>query len=132
MKELAFRLKNGDDFRKSIEIACNQYNTCVILSAVGSLKEVKIRLAKAKNYYEKIDDYEIVSITGTVSNGKSHIHVSLSNEKGDVIGGHLEYGCKINTTCELIIGILQEYESIRKFDDNTGFDEIEFNKIVEG
>lgn len=132
MKELAFRLKNGDDFRKSIEIVCNQYNTCVILSAVGSLKEVKIRLAKAKDYYEKIDDYEIVSITGTVSNGKSHIHVSLSNEKGDVIGGHLEYGCKINTTCELVIGILQEYESIRKFNDNTGFDEIEFNKIVEG
>lgn len=131
MKELAFRLVFGDDLRESIEKRCKKLNTCFVVSGVGCLKQIKIRLAKAKDYYEKTDDYEIVSLTGTISNGKAHIHISLSDSSGDVIGGHLEYGCIVNTTCEVIIGVLQEYESIRELDKNTGYEEIRFNKIVE-
>lgn len=128
MKELAFRLIKGDDLRKSVEERCKNINTAVVLSGVGCLYHAKFRLAKAIDYFEKDEDYEIVSLNGTVSNGKAHMHISLADEKGNVIGGHLEEGCLINTTCEVVLGILEEYESCRNFDSNTGYDEIEFKK----
>lgn len=130
MKEFATRLKCGDDLLTKIEeIACNNnINTAIILSAVGSISKIKIRLAKAIKYLEVEENFEIVSLTGTVSCGKAHLHISLSDEIGNVIGGHLCSGTIINTTCELVLGILEEYESIRKFDDSTSYNEIEFRK----
>lgn len=130
MKELAFRLEKGADLKASIEQKCLELgiNTAIVLSGVGCVYEAKVRLAKAIDYLESKQDYEIVSLTGTVSNGSCHIHISLSDEKGNVIGGHLEKGCLINTTCELVLGILEEYDSVREFDEKTGYDEIKFIK----
>lgn len=130
MREFALRLTKGDDLRASIEKACleNNFNTAIILSGVGCLYEVRIRLAKALEYMENKEDYEIVSLTGTVSKGKAHIHISLSDDTGKTIGGHLEKGCLVNTTCELVLGVLEEYVSDRSFDQDTGYDEIVFVK----
>lgn len=128
MKELAFRLQKGDDLRSCIEAKCKDINTAVVLSGVGCLYHAYFRLAKAQDYFDSENDYEIVSLTGTICNGEAHIHISLSDDKGKVVGGHLEKGCLINTTCEVVLGILEEYDSCRKFDENTGYDEIEFIK----
>ena len=129
MKELAFRLKKGDDLRACIEEKCKNINTAIVLSGVGCVYHAHFRLAKAEGYFDDEKDYEIVSLTGTVSRGEAHIHISLSDEQGTTIGGHLENGCLINTTCELVLGVLEEYESKREFDENTGYDEIEFTRI---
>lgn len=134
MKEYAVRLKKGADLKKSIEDISkeNNFNTVVVLSGVGSVSQIKIRLAKAlsnvQNFIEVNEDFEIVSLTGTVSCGKAHLHIALSDEIGDVIGGHLCEGTIINTTCELVLGILEEYESKREFDEESGFNEIVFGK----
>lgn len=136
MKEYAIRLEKGVDLKKTIEEVAktNAFDTVVVLSGVGSVSQVKIRLAKASsnssNYIDVKEDFEIVSLTGTVSCGKAHLHISLADEIGDVIGGHLCEGTIINTTCELVLGVLEEYESTRKYDSNTGFSEIEFRKKV--
>ncbi len=134
MRELAFRLRRGSDLRQSIEEKCKELNvnTAVVLSGVGSLYQARIRLAKATEYLEREEDFEIVSLTGTVSRGKAHIHISLADEKGNCLGGHLERGCLINTTCELVLGILEEYETKREFDPESGYDEIVFTRIKEG
>ena len=134
MRELAFRLRRGDDLRRSIEERCKEagINTAVVLSGVGCVYQAKIRLADASKYLEKTEDFEIVSLTGTVSCGKAHIHISLADEKSNCIGGHLEKGCLVNTTCELVLGILEEYETKREFDPESGYDEIVFTKIKEG
>ena len=134
MRELAFRLRRGDDLRQNIEEKCKEagINTAVVLSGVGCVYHAKIRLADASKYLEKAEDFEIVSLTGTVSRGKAHIHISLADEKGNCIGGHLEKGCLINTTCELVLGILEEYETKREFDPESGYDEIVFTGIKEG
>lgn len=130
MKEFAFRLKKGDDLKKSIEDVClkNKFNTAIVLSAVGCVLKTNIRLAKALNSLETEEDFEIVSLMGTVSCGSAHLHISLSDEIGNVIGGHLKDGNIINTTCEIVLGVLEEYDSIREFDENTGYDEIVFRK----
>ena len=128
MRELAFRLQKGDDLKACIEDICKNINTAIVLSGVGSLYHVNIRLAKAIEHLDIEKDYEIVSLTGTISSGKAHIHISLADEKGNVIGGHLQKGCLINTTCEIVLGIMEEYSSQRIYDSNTGYDEIKFLK----
>lgn len=132
MKEYAIRLEKGADLKASIEEICqkNGFNTCVVLSAVGCVYQAKFRRAKATSYFEKVEDYEIVAMTGTVSQGKVHMHISLADDSGAVVGGHLEKGCFINTTCELVLGVLDEYESHREFDEKTGCNEIIFKKKV--
>ena len=131
MKEFALRLTRGDDLKSVLEQVCfeNGFDTAVVLSGVGCVYEARIRLAKALDYLEIKDDFEIVSLTGTISRGEVHVHISLSDDKGRVIGGHLEKGCLINTTCELVLGIMEEYESERLFDEKTGYDEIVFTKV---
>ena len=57
-----------------------------------------------RSYY----DFEIVSVTGTVSIHGSHIHVSISDEDGKTIGGHLVSGCKIYTTVEIVLAVFDD------------------------
>ncbi|MDO4197540.1 MAG: DNA-binding protein [Erysipelotrichaceae bacterium] len=126
VKELAFRLKRGDDLKKGIVSHLSENDTAVILSAVGCLSHLKIRLAKALDYLDTEEDYEIISMIGTVSKGNAHLHIGVSDDKGNCVGGHLMDGCIINTTCEVVLGILEEYDSCREFDEETGYDEISF------
>ena len=130
MKELALRLKKGADLKESIENLCidNKIDTAVVLSSVGCLYKVRIRLAKAVSYLEEEKDYEIVSLTGTISKGRAHIHIALAEETGKLIGGHLLKGCLVNTTCELVLGVLESYQSERIYDEDTGYDEIVFEE----
>lgn len=127
---MAIRLTKGADLKENIEKICleNHIDTAVVLSGVGCLSEIKIRLAKALSHLQKREDYEIVSLNGTVSKGEAHIHIALADESGAVIGGHLQNGCIVDTTCELVLGVLQEYQSQREYDENTGYDEIVFER----
>ena len=125
MKELAFRLERGDDLKKNIEERCKDC-TAIILCGVGCVYHFKLRMAEATSYMEREENCEIVSLTGTVCRGKAHIHMSLSEDSGNCLGGHMEYGCLINTTCEVVLGILEEYDAKRSFDEKTGYDEIAF------
>ena len=128
MKEYAFRLVNGDDLKLAIEEKCQLLNidTAIVLSSVGSISHLNIRLADAIEYLDEEDDYEILSLNGTISKGKAHLHISVADEDGTCFGGHLMPGTIINTTCELVLGILQEYSSNRVFDEDTGYNEIVF------
>lgn len=126
----AIRLKENDDLKKSIKKYAKEHNIeagCV-LSGVGCVKHAHIRLAKAVSFLDEDKDYEIVSITGTISKDGLHIHISLSDEEGNTIGGHLSDGTIINTTCELVILELPNYTFTREFDSNTGYDELVINK----
>ena len=131
MKEIPFRLRKGDDLRRCIEEKCLQHkiDTAIVLSAVGCVYELEIRLADAAKHLHLVRDHEIVSLTGTVSKGKTHLHISLSDDEGHCLGGHLAYGCLINTTCEIVLGVLESYVSERVFDKDTGYDEICFKEV---
>ena len=132
MKTHAFRLTKGQDLKESIKKYCIQNNiqAATMLSSVGCLYEVNIRLAGGKDYYTNIKDYEIVSLNGTVSINGIHLHISLSDIEGNMIGGHLENGCFINTTCELILLELEDVIFTREVDCHTGYKELVV-KLVE-
>lgn len=131
MKTLCKRLHRGDDLMASIKALCKEHSISagVVLSAVGCVSHARLRDASGVNI-RKIDRHmEIVSLNGTVSAARCHLHIALSSEDLSTIGGHLTEGCIINTTCELVIGILEGIEYGVEQDGETGYDEIVFSKI---
>lgn len=122
----AFRLIRGNDLKKEIIAYCQKENieAGVIISAVGCIQHLHIRLAEAKDYIDKEECYEIVSITGTVSKDDVHIHISVSDNSGKTIGGHLKDGTIVDTTCEVVIYELKDYIFSREPDSITGYDEL--------
>ena len=71
---------------------------------------------------------EILSLTGTVSRQRCHLHIALSRQGLTAFGGHLMPGCMVNTTCELILGELPGWRFGTEQDSETGYDEIVFTE----
>lgn len=126
MKTYAVRLRRGADLLQSIEAFCveHQIRAGVLLSGVGCVTKASIRDAGGVNIVSVDEAMEIVSLMGTVSEKRCHLHVSFAKEDLSVIGGHLVAGCMINTTCELVIGELRDYVYDVEFDEETGYDEL--------
>ena len=122
------RLHRGDDLLLSIrEIAKNKnIHAAVVLSAVGCISEGRVRDASGVTIREIKDHCEIVSLNGTVSAARCHLHIALSREDLSTIGGHLCPGCTINTTCELVIAELPGVAFGVEQDPETGYDELIF------
>lgn len=122
------RLRRGDDLLLSIRKLCRDKNieAGVVLSGVGCISEGRIRDASGVTIRPITDHCEIVSLNGTVSAARCHLHIALSKENLSTIGGHLCTGCIVNTTCELIIGELPNVRYAVEQDEETGYDEIVF------
>ena len=127
MKIYTFRLKPDQDLFDSIEtfVVENKIEAGCVLSSVGSLTHATLRLANRENYNEYEGHSEIVSMTGTVSTNGSHIHVSISDEGGATIGGHLASGCKVYTTAEIVIAEFDDVVYKRELLENdSGYEEL--------
>ena len=122
------RLKRGEDLMRSIKDLCARENiqAGVVLSAVGCILRGRVRDASGVTIREIEDHCEIVSLNGTVSAKRCHLHIALSREDLSTIGGHLCEGCIINTTCELVIGELPGVSYDVEADPETGYDELIF------
>ena len=122
------RLKRGEDLMKSIKDLCARQNiqAGVVLSAVGCILRGRVRDASGVTIREIQDHCEIVSLNGTVSAMRCHLHIALSKEDLSTIGGHLCEGCIVNTTCELVIGELPQISYGVEADPETGYDELIF------
>ena len=124
-----FRLKKGMDLKKEIEdFAIQNKLSGVILCCVGCLSKLNIRLADGESVLEKDGQFEIVSTMGTLSEDGVHIHISVSDEEGKTIGGHLKNGCIVNTTAEVCLLDIEEYQFNREFDQTTGYKELVVSK----
>ena len=129
-----FRLTYGCDLRQGIEDYCQKHDihSAVIVTTVGSLYQVVIRLADGHSTVGLNDRYEVVSLTGTVSDGGSHLHIALADSQGRVVGGHVCYGCLVNTTAEVALRSLDEsYRLNRQLDEQTGYNELVVTEIKE-
>ena len=124
----SLRLHRGADLMQSIQNLCREKHIAagVVLSAVGCISRGRVRDASGVNIREIPDHCEIVSLNGTVSENRCHLHIALSREDLSTIGGHLTPGCIINTTCELVIAELPGTAIEKEFDEETGYDELIF------
>ncbi len=126
----SLRLRRGADLMASIKALCaeRQIAAGVVLSAVGCISRGRIRDASGVRIREFSEDCEIVSLNGTVSQTRCHLHIALSREDLSTIGGHLCEGCIINTTCELVLAEIPGTVIHREFDPETGYDELRFQE----
>ena len=131
MHQITFRLKPGQDLRQEIEKIAHDKNieAGVLLSVVGGLESAKLRMAGSGPRDQVVKEWqgplEIVSGTGTVSKNGCHIHVSLSDKEGSVIGGHLKDGCIVKSTAEIVLLVFEDISYKRTLDEKTGFNELE-------
>ena len=125
------RLHRGDDLLLSIRDLAREKNISagVVLSAVGCISQGRLRDASGVTIRDIPDHCEIVSLMGTVSRERCHLHIALSREDLSTIGGHLCSGCIINTTCELVIAELPGTAISVEFDRETGYDELIFTEV---
>lgn len=120
------RLRRGDDLLLSIRKLAEQQqiNAGVVLSAVGCISQGRVRDASGVTIRDITEHCEILSLDGTVSAKRCHLHIALSKEDLSAIGGHLCTGCIINTTCELVIAELPGLRYDVEEDPETGYDEL--------
>ena len=123
------RLHPGMDLKQELQSYCKNsaLAAATVVSCVGSLAKINLRLADAQKFLCRQQPYEIVSLVGTLSSVGCHLHISLADEVGSVCGGHLLDGCLIYTTAELVILELCGMEFRREFDAATGYAELLLN-----
>ena len=122
------RLHRGDDLLNSIKKLAQEKHikAGVVLSAVGCVLQARIRDASGVTIRDIEEHCEIVSLNGTVSEKRCHLHLALSKEDLSTIGGHVVEGCIINTTCELVIAEILGQQIDVEFDEETGYKELIF------
>ncbi len=100
----ALLLESIDDVLKAKNIRDGQ----VVISS-GSVQEctyhfVASTAAKAQNEYRTVKGpSEILSASGIIADGETHIHIALSNPEKGVFGGHLEKGCRVLYLAEFTV-----------------------------
>jgi uncharacterized protein len=129
-KTHVFRLVHGNDLRKGIEAVAMEEGILAgwIGCGVGSLTRYNIRFANKPEGSRGEGYFEIVSLTGTVSVNGSHIHISISDDRGQTIGGHLLDGNVVYTTAEIVIQEEDGFVFTRENDGSTQWKELQIKK----
>lgn len=122
----ALRLKPGQDLRVELErfAKLRGIRAGYIITCVGSLNHATLRLANQSESSRFEGKLEIVSLVGTLAPAGPHLHLSVSDNTGKTIGGHLVAGCPIYTTAEIIIGEAEDLQFTREQDAASGYQEL--------
>lgn len=134
MRVIPLRLQPGDDLRLALEawMAEQDEQAGCVISAAGSLSVAQVRFAGKAEATPLRGDLEILSLTGTLSPDGPHLHISVADSSGAVIGGHLCAGSLVRTTAELVIGLLPEWIFSRDQDPATGCAELQIQSHQAG
>lgn len=127
MPQHTTRLRPGDDLSERIAALARERDlrAAWIVTCVGSLTEVHLRFANREAGTRLRGHFEIVSLVGTLSTAGAHLHLSVADEEGRVVGGHLlGKGNRVYTTAELVIGYTDEVAFDRAFDPDSGYREL--------
>jgi len=126
MEALPLRLLPGADLRGVLEaeVAARSHRASFVLSGIGSLSGARLRLAGAGVPDNLRGDLEILTLSGTVACNGSHLHMSVADASGRVIGGHVAHGCIVRTTAEVLLLLLSDWSFERELDPATGFAEL--------
>ena len=72
-------------------------------------------------------DLEILTLAGSLAPDGAHLHMSVSDARGQVFGGHVCPGCVVRTTAELLLALLPERRFAREHDPLTGYPELKID-----
>ena len=126
MQLLPIRLLPGMDLRRALEEAARNQLTesAFVVAGIGSLVEASLRYADEAEAHTIAGPFEILSVSGSLSASGAHLHVSVSDASGRVLGGHAGYGNTVRTTAEILLMLLPGWSLTREPDPATGYDEL--------
>lgn len=126
MDVLPLRLKPGCDLRRALEEAALQegLTSAFVVSGIGSLTDVTLRMAGAEAATQLTGLFEIVSLSGTISPDGAHLHMAVADSEGRVSGGHVCHGNQVRTTAEVLLASVPGWRLGREVDPVTGFREL--------
>ncbi len=127
MNAIPIRLLPGEDLKQRLDkLAWERgLRAACVVTCVGSLSVAQIRFASHADVTKVEGPLEILSLGGTIASfGGSHLHICVSNSKGQVCGGHLKEGSIVRTTAEVVIGVIEGFAFHRELDPRTGFPEL--------
>ena len=123
------RLFPDENIYEKLEEVCNKHKvgTALVISGIGQLKDFKLGYFKEKGDYTPQyfkNPYELLSLQGNITRRGGeyifHLHAVLSNEKKEVIGGHLIEGL-IEVTNEIVL-LKSELKFERRTEESTGLE----------
>jgi predicted DNA-binding protein with PD1-like motif len=114
------------DLRQTLQSIAHTENITagIILSGIGNLNTLALRFAGQNTHTTLDGKHEILTLAGTIGLDGVHLHMSVANAQGQVMGGHVVDGCMVYTTVELRISILPNLKFQHQLDDRTGFAEL--------
>lgn len=127
------RIDRGEEIVSSLKSVCEEEKiTLAGISAIGAVKKFTVGVFDPQNKSYRSNDftgnYEIVSLTGTVTTKQGipylHLHMSAGDENGRVFGGHLN-SAVVSATCEVVIDIIGGTVE-RRFSGEIGLNLFEF------
>lgn len=127
------RLEKGEEIVSTLKDLCNKEDiTLGTITGIGAVGEIEIGYfeTKTKKYHSRIlsGDMEILNLSGNVSemNGEVylHLHITISDEKLNAMGGHLN-SAVISATGEIIIDTI-EGKVDREFNEDIGLNLLKF------
>ena len=127
MKTITMRLKPGQDLLLEMERLAQdqQLEAACVLTCIGSLTTAVLRYANKGHTDTLSGHFEIVSLTGTLSIHGSHYHIAISDGTGKTFGAHLMEGCKVYTTAEIVIGVINGVSYQRTMCEESGYPELD-------
>lgn len=122
----AFRLTQGADLRNAIleYVQETGIQAGSLLSGVGCLSAATIRLANEADSLLLDGPLEILTLSGTLTPGHVHLHISVADKQGKVYGGHLLEGTLVSFTAEICLAEYRNLSFSRELDNQTGFTEL--------
>jgi uncharacterized protein len=126
MDTLPLRIASGTDLRAALAAVPGLHGVgaAFVLQGIGSLSEAHIRCAGKSELLVLRGDLEILTLGGSLSPDGPHLHISVSDAEGRVMGGHMGPGCVVRTTAEVLVALLPGHRFSRELDPATGFKEL--------
>ena len=127
------RIDKGEEILEQRQaMAQAEHITLASVQALGAVDDFTVGVfntAEKKYYANHFEGmYEIVSLTGTITtkNGEfyAHLHMSAGDDKGLVVGGHLNRAV-VSATCEMVVTVVPGTVE-RVFNEDVGLNLFQF------
>ncbi len=130
MKTFRLQIKSQEDIKSSLEQISNRLNiNGFIIGVVGDLSKAVFQCPKNKEVTSLSGTLEIITLSGTLTSGKVHLHLSISDSDCKVWGGHLETGTIVLKGADVLIGIINENEKHSL--EDSGYNKLNESSLLE-
>ena len=132
-QDYVIRLNPGEEIVTCLtELAKAEEIVLASVSGLGAVNDVTVGVFSPKTKQYKANcfrgDYEIVSLTGTLTTQNAlpypHLHLAVGDEQGQVFGGHLNRAV-VSATAEIVVHCMNGTVE-RQFNEEIGLNLMHF------